>query len=289
MSPTPSAPLVAADVGLLGQVDVRAQRDAHAVGRDRVERREVAQLRFLDRLLSRALAVRVDLEVRRVDRERDRWTRRGSPSRARSDCCVAVRRPTTAGSPSDRARIATCDVRVPASVAIAMIASRSSCTVRLGVRSCVTRIAFAPLGRSTGSWSGRSSSSDSTRICTSVRSPTRSRSIAMRRRARSARATRASRSRTPFRRRGSAGSAPRPGDQLSVVEDRRCTSKIAASCDPAVRSTRSRIAASRSFAQRARLVESRDLARNRVVGNDALRHVGHLPPQEVHGADDDAR
>ena len=31
------------------------------------------------------------------------------------------------------------------------IVCRSSCTVRLGVRSCVTRIAFAPGGRSTGS------------------------------------------------------------------------------------------------------------------------------------------
>ena len=59
--------------------------------------------------------------------------------------------PAEPGSPSERARIATCDVRVPASVAIAAIASRSSCTVRLGVKSCVTRIAFAPLGRSTGS------------------------------------------------------------------------------------------------------------------------------------------
>ena len=31
---------------------------------------------------------------------------------------MAVRSPTTAGRPSDRARIATCDVRVPASVAM---------------------------------------------------------------------------------------------------------------------------------------------------------------------------
>src|SRR6185503_11366472 len=35
--------------------------------------------------------------------------------------CVAVRSPTTAGKPSERARIATCEVRVPASVAIGEI------------------------------------------------------------------------------------------------------------------------------------------------------------------------
>ena len=40
----------------------------------------------------------------------------GSPPVSR---LVASRRPTTAGRPSERARIATCDVRVPASVAIA--------------------------------------------------------------------------------------------------------------------------------------------------------------------------
>ena len=59
------------------------------------------------------------------------------------------------GSAEQRARylprMATCEVRVPASVAMPAMHSRSSCSVRLGVRSCVTRIALEPFGRSTGS------------------------------------------------------------------------------------------------------------------------------------------
>ena len=51
---------------------------------------------------------------------------------------------TTAGIPSARARIAECDVRVPASVAIPRIFSLSSWTVRLGVRSRATRITLSP-------------------------------------------------------------------------------------------------------------------------------------------------
>ena len=39
---------------------------------------------------------------------------------------------------------------------------------------------------------------------------------------------------------------------------------------------------------RERVVKPRDLARNRVVGNDAVRHVRHLPAQEMHRADGDA-
>ena len=128
--------------GLLRDVDVRAQRDAHAVERDRLERGELGErrLRRPPPRAARSWYAAISSSVG-IDREH-------AGAAVEHDALAAlqlggrVRRPTTAGSPSDRARIATCDVRVPASVAIAAIASRSSCTVRLGVRSCVTRIAF---------------------------------------------------------------------------------------------------------------------------------------------------
>ena len=194
-------------LGLLRQVDVRAQRDAHAVGRDRPRAARAArELRLVARSSRSARSrIRLDLVVRRVDDEHPGRAVEHPRSRRRAAGVVASRSPTTAGRPSDRARIATCDVRVPASVAIAAIASRSSCTVRLGVRSCVTRIAFAPFGTSTGSWSGRS---EQHRQHADVDVGEVADALAQHRRRRARevlRATRASRGRTPSRRRGSAG------------------------------------------------------------------------------------
>ena len=49
--------------GFLGKVDVRAQRDAHAVERDRLERGELGERRLGDLLLALPLVIRVDLLV----------------------------------------------------------------------------------------------------------------------------------------------------------------------------------------------------------------------------------
>ena len=119
--PTPSAPLRAAGFGFLGEVDVRAQRDAHAVERDRPRASassraapprpappRAARSRYaVD--LRRRVGLMTSMPVRAVEHHALAAAQLAS-SRSRS--------PTTAGRPSERARIATCDVRVPASVAM---------------------------------------------------------------------------------------------------------------------------------------------------------------------------
>ncbi len=77
------------------------------------------------------------------------------------------------------ARIAACEVRVPSSQAIASTASRSSWTVNAGVRSRATRITGASGRACSSAGSSTPIRCVRTRISTSVRSASRSRSIAL--------------------------------------------------------------------------------------------------------------
>ena len=274
---------------LLGQVDVGAQRDVHAVGGDRSRPRRAGSSSASRRFVAGALGGTPRSRRRSGSTTSTPWCRRGSPARRPCSATGGVAQADHRRQ-AERAR-EDGDVRgARAGVGgDAAMASRSSWTVRLGVRSCVTRIAFAALGSRPGRGRGVRAGCESTRMWTSVRSLTRSRSIAMR----VAREVLAPLQHHEVERLLGREVLPdeRPRRAASSSASSRIeswASKIAASSRPACGSALARTCGRRSIARSIAAWKRCEFRGHPVFVDDAVRDVGHLPPQQMHRADDDA-
>ena len=113
--PTPWAPWRTGDLDFLRQVDVALQRDFRAVGRDRRLAGDALELQLQAMTPNRLQAGGLQLVRRRVQQDPA-----GLPVE-QNDGSLGMRSsapgtPMTAGMPSECARIAACDVRVPSSL-----------------------------------------------------------------------------------------------------------------------------------------------------------------------------